>query len=112
MHGQSGVIPSIGMIQKLFIRRDLQIVQSILEVSILSSFHLVLEGGFVQITFGHINVELPLAMLLYHFYWELPSGMKNEDLDKTESFRATQRRKNDLYLIPNPHQPSFPEAVK
>ena len=64
------------------------------------------------ITFGHINVELPLAMLLYNFDWELPSGMKNEDLDKTESFGVTQRRKNDLYLIPNPHQPSFPEAVK
>lgn len=50
--------------------------------------------------FGLANVELPLAMLLYHFDWELPRGMKNEDLDMTEWFGVTGQRKDDLYLIP------------
>ncbi|CAJ1932859.1 unnamed protein product [Sphenostylis stenocarpa] len=51
-------------------------------------------------TFGLINVELALALLLYHFDWKLPNGMKCEDLDNTEEFRVTIRRKDDLYLIP------------
>ncbi|KAK7407744.1 hypothetical protein VNO78_09792 [Psophocarpus tetragonolobus] len=52
------------------------------------------------ITFGLINVEVALALLLYHFDWMLPNGMKNEDLDMTEQFGASVRRKDDLYLIP------------
>ncbi|RDX62066.1 Cytochrome P450 71D11, partial [Mucuna pruriens] len=53
-------------------------------------------------TFGMINVLLALASLLYHFDWKLPNGMKYEDLDVTEEFRVTIRRKGDLYLIPVP----------
>ncbi|PON94061.1 Cytochrome P450, E-class, group I, partial [Trema orientale] len=52
------------------------------------------------ISFGLINVELPLALLLCHFDWQLPSGMKNEDLDMTELFGVTVRRKEDLHMIP------------
>ncbi|KAK8470613.1 hypothetical protein PHAVU_003G009400 [Phaseolus vulgaris] len=52
------------------------------------------------ITFGLINIELALAYLLYHFDWKLPSEMKSEDLDMTEDFGVTVRRKSDLYLIP------------
>ncbi|TYI42531.1 hypothetical protein ES332_A01G105300v1 [Gossypium tomentosum] len=55
----------------------------------------------------HINgmavVELSLAQLLYHFDWKLPNGLKNEDLDMTETFGATSRRKRDLRLIPIPY---------
>lgn len=57
------------------------------------------------ITFATPNVELPLAQLLYHFDWKLPTKTKHEDLDMTENFGATVRRKNDLYLIPIPYHP-------
>ncbi|KAL9690218.1 hypothetical protein QQ045_010615 [Rhodiola kirilowii] len=49
------------------------------------------------------NMLLPLAQLLYHFDWELPDGVKGEDLDMSESFGVTVRRKNDLFLVFKPH---------
>ncbi|KAH7546899.1 hypothetical protein FEM48_Zijuj01G0249700 [Ziziphus jujuba var. spinosa] len=57
------------------------------------------------VSFGMINVELPLAMLLYHFDWKLPEGLKHEELDMTESFGITVRRKEDLLLIPIAYHP-------
>ncbi|KAK2639944.1 hypothetical protein Ddye_027739 [Dipteronia dyeriana] len=57
------------------------------------------------IQFAIPNIELPLAQLLYHFDWKLPNGMKEEDLDMTEAFGVTVRRKNDLMLIPIPYRP-------
>lgn len=57
------------------------------------------------INFGLINVEFPLALLMYHFDWKLPNGMKNEDLDMTETFGAAVTRKDDLYLIPITYNP-------
>ncbi|KAL6140030.1 hypothetical protein ACLB2K_058331 [Fragaria x ananassa] len=63
------------------------------------------------ILFGLANVELPLAMLLYHFDWKLPNRMKDEDLDMTEEFGAVVRRKHDLHLIPTPyHRPPQTDA--
>ncbi|XVE50809.1 hypothetical protein DITRI_Ditri01bG0193100 [Diplodiscus trichospermus] len=55
------------------------------------------------ISFGLPIVELTLANLLYHFDWKLPDGMKFEDLDMTESFALTVRRKNDLFLLSIPY---------
>ncbi|XP_044463354.1 premnaspirodiene oxygenase-like [Mangifera indica] len=60
------------------------------------------------ISFGLANVELPLAMFLYHFDWKLPSGMKNEDLDMTEAFGITVGRKENLHIIPIPYHPPSP----
>ncbi|XP_075668410.1 cytochrome P450 71D11-like [Castanea sativa] len=57
------------------------------------------------ISFGMINVELPLALFIYHFDWKLPNGMKNEDLDMNEVFGVTIRRKDDLQLIPIAYHP-------
>ncbi|PQM33656.1 cytochrome P450 71D11-like [Prunus yedoensis var. nudiflora] len=55
------------------------------------------------ISYGLANVELPLAFLLYHFDWKLPNGKNHEDLDMTEAFCITVRRKEDLHLIPIPY---------
>ncbi|XP_057424566.1 cytochrome P450 71D10-like [Lotus japonicus] len=52
------------------------------------------------IAFALPNIELPLAKLLYHFDWKLPNGMKNEEIDMTESFGLTLSKVNDLCLIP------------
>jgi cytochrome P450 len=52
------------------------------------------------IAFALPNIELPLAMLLFHFDWMLPNGMKNEDLDMSETFGISVGRKHDLCLIP------------
>ncbi|KAL5803900.1 hypothetical protein ACOSQ3_030700 [Xanthoceras sorbifolium] len=57
------------------------------------------------IPFGVANVELPLAMLLYHFDWKLPNESKHEDLNMTETFGVTVRRGEDLYAIPIPYHP-------
>ncbi|GAB4859185.1 hypothetical protein Ancab_040399 [Ancistrocladus abbreviatus] len=52
------------------------------------------------IGFGLAPVELSLASLLYHFDWSLLGGVRREDLDMTETFGLSMRRKNDLYLVP------------
>ncbi|KAJ9182535.1 hypothetical protein P3X46_006520 [Hevea brasiliensis] len=57
------------------------------------------------ILFGMANVEFPLAHLLYHFDWELPTGVKPENLDMVEVFGAVVKRKNDLHVIPIPYLP-------
>ena len=57
------------------------------------------------ITFGLRNVELALALLLYHFDWKLPDGIKSEELDMTEEFGVTVRRKDDLLLFPIAYHP-------
>ncbi|KAK4380321.1 hypothetical protein RND71_002183 [Anisodus tanguticus] len=58
------------------------------------------------ISFGLANIYLPLAQLLYHFDWKLPTGINSSDLDMTESDGASCTRKSDLYLIATPYQPS------
>ncbi|WJX16901.1 hypothetical protein P8452_06882 [Trifolium repens] len=58
-------------------------------------------------TFALINVEMALALMLYHFDWRLPNGMKGEDLDMSEQFGMSVKRKDDLYLIPTAHIPSL-----
>lgn len=52
------------------------------------------------LSFGIAGIMLPLALLLYHFNWELPNNMKHEDFDMTEHYGLAIGRKNELCLIP------------
>ncbi|CAI0375900.1 unnamed protein product [Linum tenue] len=56
------------------------------------------------IPFAVANIEVPLAMLLYHFDWKLGDGRNPEEVDMIESFGASVRRKNDLILLPIIHE--------
>lgn len=47
-------------------------------------------------------VELTLANLLYRFDWELPHGMKREDLDMEEAAGITVQKKVPLCLTATP----------
>ncbi|KAE8805472.1 Cytochrome P450 71D7 [Hordeum vulgare] len=54
---------------------------------------------------GMANMELAFASLLFHFDWELPSGVGAEDMDMTETFGITVRRKSKLWVHAKPHVP-------
>ncbi|KAH1054234.1 hypothetical protein AAZX31_08G315800 [Glycine max] len=56
-------------------------------------------------TFALRAAELALAMLLYHFDWKLPSGMRSGELDMSEDFGVTTIRKDNLFLVPFPYHP-------
>ncbi|XP_073125078.1 cytochrome P450 83B1-like [Henckelia pumila] len=55
--------------------------------------------GCPGMNLGIATVELALANLLYSFDWELPSGMKKEDIDTEVSPGITSHKKNDLCLV-------------
>ncbi|CAM0903960.1 unnamed protein product [Alopecurus aequalis] len=54
---------------------------------------------------GMANMELALASLLFHFDWEVPCGVTPQDLDMTETFGITVRRKSKLWVHAKPHVP-------
>ncbi|CAI9102006.1 OLC1v1000189C2 [Oldenlandia corymbosa var. corymbosa] len=51
---------------------------------------------------GLLTVELTLANLLHSFNWELPQGMKKEDIDTEGSTGVSVLKKNDLLLVAKP----------
>ncbi|WCJ41989.1 cytochrome P450 family 71 subfamily B polypeptide 35 [Euphorbia peplus] len=57
------------------------------------------------LTYGMMNVEFPLAQLLFHFDWKLPTGITPENFSMHETFGAVLKRKNDLQLIPIQYHP-------
>ncbi|GFP88415.1 cytochrome p450 71a8 [Phtheirospermum japonicum] len=50
-------------------------------------------------TFAMASVELVLANLVHKFQWELPKGMKLDDLDMMEQPGVTIHRKNPLFGV-------------
>ncbi|GMP44787.1 hypothetical protein CsSME_00013567 [Camellia sinensis var. sinensis] len=52
--------------------------------------------GCPGINLGIATVELALANLLYSFGWELPDGMKKEDIDTNVMPGVTMHKKNAL----------------
>lgn len=48
---------------------------------------------------GSTTVELILSNLLYFFDWELPPGMKKEDIDTTPMPGITVQKKIPLCLV-------------
>ncbi|GER34683.1 cytochrome P450 [Striga asiatica] len=58
------------------------------------------------INFGLANVELPLAILLYHFDWRMPKGMDPKDMDMSEEAGVTAPRKQHLVVVPIPYDDS------
>lgn len=55
--------------------------------------------GCPGIHLGVGMVELALANLVYHFNWELPSGVKKEDIDMEVRPGITMHKKNELCLV-------------
>ncbi|KAJ1700113.1 hypothetical protein LUZ63_008625 [Rhynchospora breviuscula] len=49
-----------------------------------------------------LTMELALANLLWCFDWELPKGLKPEDVDMTETPSLSLKRKEDLLLVAKP----------
>ncbi|KAL6995799.1 unspecific monooxygenase [Sarracenia purpurea var. burkii] len=60
--------------------------------------------GCPGMNLGVAIVELALANLLYAFDWELPIGMKKEDVDSDVRPGLTMYKKNDLCLVAKNHQ--------
>lgn len=63
------------------------------------------------LNFALVSIELMLANLVYHFDWELAEGEdSNSNIDMTEVFGLTARRKHKLLLVPRSAS-SAPVAV-
>ncbi|KAK6796278.1 hypothetical protein RDI58_003979 [Solanum bulbocastanum] len=56
--------------------------------------------GCLAIALGVANVELVLSNLLYAFDWELPRGMKREDINTDVLPGITRHKKKPLGLVP------------
>ncbi|XP_020081085.1 cytochrome P450 71A1-like [Ananas comosus] len=59
--------------------------------------------GCPAIAFGAASTEVALAQLLHSFDWELPPGVRPEDLDLDEVFGITMHRRDDLEVVAKPH---------
>nr|AYM55627.1 cytochrome p450 [Croton stellatopilosus] len=58
--------------------------------------------GCPGLNFAVVLIELALANLLHCFDWELPHGLKMEDLDMEESPGITMHKKTHLSLVATP----------
>ncbi|CAL1386006.1 unnamed protein product [Linum trigynum] len=63
------------------------------------------------ISYAIANIELLLTHLLYWFDWELPNGLRAEDLDMSEVFGLAVARKDQLYLVAKPYEAKDLDSV-
>lgn len=61
--------------------------------------------GCPGLGFAIAMIQVTLARLLCHFDWELPDGMRGEELDMSEIQDVTVHRKLDLVLVARPRVP-------
>ncbi|CDP07805.1 unnamed protein product [Coffea canephora] len=65
------------------------------------------------ISFAMPNIELPLALLLYHFDWKLPTSLhSNGGLDMSEAVGFSARRKQHLCLLASLCDPALDVACR
>ncbi|KAG6635031.1 hypothetical protein I3843_11G013400 [Carya illinoinensis] len=57
------------------------------------------------VSYGLATIEYAMANLLYWFDWELPTGVKGEDLDMSEIFGLAIQKKVPLHVVPIPYNP-------
>ncbi|XP_042457804.1 cytochrome P450 71A1-like [Zingiber officinale] len=60
--------------------------------------------GCAGIGMAEVTLELVLATLLLHFDWELPDGMRAEELDADEGHGIVIHRKSKLVLVAKPRR--------
>ena len=58
--------------------------------------------GCPGMNFAILIIELALANLLHRFDWELPHGIRRQDLDMEEAIGLTVHKKVPLCLVANP----------
>lgn len=59
----------------------------------------------IGMTFAVAIMEFTLAYLLNYFDWELPGGIKAEELDMSEDFSAVVSLKSELHLVASIYVP-------
>ncbi|CAL9030923.1 unnamed protein product [Prunus brigantina] len=67
--------------------------------------------GCPGISFSVKLIELALANLLYRFDWELPRGVRREDLDMEDAAGLSVSKKVPLFLAAKPVHPSLTSYV-
>ncbi|CAI0426227.1 unnamed protein product [Linum tenue] len=59
--------------------------------------------GCPGLSFGTVTLEFVTANLLYWLDWELPKGLRCENLDMKEVYGLTTHKDKPLFLVPIPH---------
>uniref|UniRef100_A0A453DX84 Uncharacterized protein n=1 Tax=Aegilops tauschii subsp. strangulata TaxID=200361 RepID=A0A453DX84_AEGTS len=95
MHGPLGGIRAPGRMLKSSYLKDLQMKGNDFQFLPFGAGRRICPG----INLGIANVELMLANIMNHFDWELPIGVERKDIDMTEVFGISIRRKEKLLLI-------------
>ncbi|TVU51752.1 hypothetical protein EJB05_03196, partial [Eragrostis curvula] len=56
------------------------------------------------VNFGLVALDLIVARHLYYFNWDLPAGMRPEDLNMDTTIGVSARKKNQLQVVATPYE--------